>query len=338
MSTLDPSENTDLSSLEETSTVVEGEQNEATLSEDGAATLSQAPGSSTGTPGTPPPAKGPNPLKRLLQGVNIYLLLFLLVLVIAIGILIVALITSKHDTNQQIKTQSLSDTTLKQLAASDATVGDPKQILNVQSNAVFAGKVLVRDSLEVAGTIHVGGSLALPGISVSGTSTFGQVQVNNTLAVNGNTSIQGQLTAQKGLSVNGGTTINGLLSATQITANSLQLNGDLVLTHHITPGGSTPGRSNGSALGSGGTSSVSGSDTAGTVNINTGGSAGAGCFATINFTQRFNSTPRINITPVGSGAAGIAYYVNRSTTNFSICTASTPPSNSSFAFDYFIVD
>jgi len=276
--------------------------------------------------------------KRLIHGTNIYLLLFILLLVIA-GIIATAVyLSSKKATDNNVPTQTLSQDALKQLATSDVTVGQPKQTLSVQSNAIFAGKVLVRDSLEVAGTIQVGGSLNVPGITVSGNSIFEQIQINKGLSVAGDTSIQGQMTVAKNLTVGGGGTFGGAVSAPQINVTSLQLSGNLTLTKHIAAGGATPSRSNGDALGSGGTTSVSGSDIAGSVNVNTGSGPSAGCFLTVNFTTKYNSSPRVMVTPVGSGAANLAYYTNRTTSNFSICAANTPPGNASFGFDYFVVE
>jgi cytoskeletal protein CcmA (bactofilin family) len=330
-------ENTDLSSLEEASTVVENDGqasiNDASdsLSID-ASSIQQRPST------TPPKQRGPSKLRLLVARFNIYLLLFVLVVLIAIIVVGVSVYSNNNNTKKTIATQPLSSSTLKQLANSDATVGDPKQVLNVQSNAVFSGKVLIRDSLEVAGPLQVGGSLTLPGITVSGNSNFDQVQIRNTLGVGGNTSIQGQLSVQKTLSVSGGATFGGAITAAQISASNLQITGDLVLTHHIVAGGANPSRSNGSALGNGGTSSVSGSDSAGTLSINTGDSTAAGCFASITFTQKYNATPHVMVTPVGAAAGNVAYYVNRSASSFSICTSSSAPSNQSFAFDYFVVD
>ena len=277
-------------------------------------------------------------LRRIRRKLNIYLLLFIILVLISGGIVIATYFANKKATQSTVATQSLSSDTLKQLANSDVTVGDPKQVLNVQSNAVFAGKVLVRDSLEVAGTIQVGGSLNIPGITVSGNSIFEQIQVNKGLSVQGDTSLQGQLAVQKSLSVVGGGTFGGAISAPSLTVNTLQITGPLTLTKHIAIGGSTPGRSNGPALGSGGTTALSGSDTAGSINVNTGSGAAAGCFLTVNFTQNYNSTPRVLITPIGAAAGGIGYYVNRTTSSFSVCAANTPPSNTSFGFDYWIVE
>lgn len=277
-------------------------------------------------------------LQRLLHKLNIYLLLFMLILVIAGAVVLVTYLANKKAQQSTVSTQSLSSDTLKQLATTDVTVGQPKQVLNVQSNAVFAGKVLIRDSLEVAGPIQVGGSLSVPGITVSGNSVFEQLQINKNLSVQGDTSIQGQLALQKSLTVAGGATFGGAISAPALTVTTLQLNGNLTITKHIVVGGSTPGRDNGSALGSGGTTALSGSDTAGSVNINTGSGAVAGCFLTINFSQKYNATPRVLITPIGPSAAGLAYYVNRTTSSFSICTGNAPTSNASFGFDYWVIE
>lgn len=290
----------------------------------------------------PPKKRGglPGPLKKFSHRFNIYLLFFLLVLVAAGAVLIITAMASKStkDDPSAINTQALSADTLKQLSNTDATVGDPKQILNVQSNAVFAGKVLIRDSLDVAGTIHVGGALSLPGITVSGESNFDTMNISKALSIGGDASIQGQLNVKKNIAVSGGGTYGGAITAPQIATSNLQLLGDLVLTRHITAGGATPGRSVGGAVGGGGTASVSGSDTAGSINVNTSNSPAAGCFITVNFSQRFNSTPRILITPVGSDAGSVNYYVNRNSTSFSVCSSNVPPANTSFGFDYFVLN
>lgn len=270
-------------------------------------------------------------------GLNIYLLLFIFVLVVAGAVTFFTYNYSKRKENETIiGTTNLSQETLDQLARSDVSVGTPSRVLNVQSSAVFAGKILARNDLEVAGNLQVGGNLNLATIAVNDTANLGQVTVSRNLAVTGDTAVQGQQTIGGTLQVNGRANFSGGVSASQISTNSLQLTGDLTITRHITVGGGNVGRSNGGALGSGGTSSVSGSDTAGTVTINTGSGPSAGCFITINFTNRYNSTPRVIVTPIGSAAGALNYYVNRSTSNFSICSSSTPPAGSSFGFDYFI--
>jgi len=278
-------------------------------------------------------------LVNLVSGLNIYMLLFGVVLVIGLLIGIMAYLDSRHSsTTANINSKGISASTLAQLANTSPTVGTNGQLLNVESSAVFAGQILARQNLDVAGNLSVGGTLALSELTVSGFSQFGQTSINKDLAVAGNTNMQGNTTITKNLQVGGSGTFEGDLSAPQITTSSLQLTGNLVLTHHITTTGTVPGRTYGSALGSGGTSSVSGSDTAGNVTINTGGSPGIGCFVTINFITPFSTAPYINVTPVGSAAGGLSYYINRTTNSFSICDATTPPADTSFGFDYFSID
>lgn len=281
-----------------------------------------------------------SPIKGLAGKFNIYLLGFMLVVLLAAIVSFVSYQKSKQaekKENNAVSTEPLSEEDLEKLRQTDVKVGDPKQILSVESNAIFAGKVLIRDSLEVAGQIKVGGPLSLPGISVSGTSNFDQVSINN-LQISGSATVQGQLNVQSNLGVSGNVTIGGTLSAARLNIETIAINNDLLINRHIDAGGGTPGKSDGSALGAGGTSSVSGTDTAGTVNINTGGGTVAGCFVTVTFTQRFNSVPHVVVTPIGSAAGSLNYYINRSGTNFSICTNNPAPVGQNIAFDYIAID
>jgi len=268
---------------------------------------------------------------------NIYLLIFALLLLGA-GVAGSVLYFNTSTTTSDILPQSLSQSTLDQLSTSDVNVGDPKHTLSVQSNAVFSGDVLVRNNLQIAGNLQVGSNLAIAGIRVTGNSTFDDVQITKSLAVTGNGSFQGQLNIQGTLGVNGGATFLGAVSAPSLTVGSLQLSGDLSLTHHITAGGATPSRSNGVALGSGGTVSVSGSDIAGTITINTGSSPSVGCFVTLTFATRFNATPHILLTPVGSTAADLNFYITRNTSTMSVCTTSIPPAGTTIVYDYATFD
>jgi cytoskeletal protein CcmA (bactofilin family) len=298
----------------------------------------QNSGATDASGGGEPPRKKTNILKKLWQRFNIYLLLLILTIVIAIAVVVILGLKSRNEpAANNISAQNLSASALEQLANSSVTIGNASEVLNVQSSAVFSGTVLVRNNLEVAGTLQISGNLTLPGITVSGLSSFSQIQAQS-LTITGQSTIQGLLTAKDGLDVTGDATITGDVTAAQISTGALQLNGNLVVTHHITAGGPIPGLVQGSALGAGGTASVSGSDTSGSITINTGGSPSAGCFATLNFSSAFSNTPHVVVTPIGSGAAGLSYYVNRTTNNMSVCTASPPPAGQTFGFDYLIFD
>jgi cytoskeletal protein CcmA (bactofilin family) len=279
-------------------------------------------------------------IKRLSDHFNIYLLVSaLLVILVIVGVVFIyfkANQQAKNFNGSNTTSQNLSASALQQLASSGTTIGDAKHILNVESNTVFQGTVLVRGNLQVAGTVQIGNTLALVGLTVSGQTSLGVLQSKD-LTVGGKAAIQGQLSAAS-LSIAGGGSFNGALTAPVVETNSLQLNGDLGITHHIDTGGGVPGSSRGNALGGGGTASVSGSDTAGTISIHTGSNPAAGCFISISFSTSFGNTPHVVVSPVGFAAATLQYYVDRSTSGFSLCTANSATGSTSFDFDYIVMD
>ena len=282
----------------------------------------------------PAPAKKAGPLTSIRKIVNIYTIVFVLVVLAGAAVVIVSIKPTKTDKTTPLG--KLTDTQLSQLKSNSTLVGDPKQTLDIQSSTILEGQVLARSDLNVAGSLKVGGSLSLPSITIAGSANFAQAGVSGPLSVGGDTNLQGQLTVQKNLNVTGSASF-GSLSVSSLSVTSLQVKNDFSISKHIVTSGGTPGHSGGTALGSGGTASVSGSDTAGTVNINTGGSPPAGIFVTLSFSQHFATTPHVVITPVGSASGSLQYYVNRDASGFSIGVSSPPPASSNFAFDYIVI-
>jgi cytoskeletal protein CcmA (bactofilin family) len=296
----------------------------------------QSPAQAAGTGVGEPKEVAADSKGGLRNSFNIYYILFVLIILLAIGGVFYAVKTSTKSNNPQ-KTASLTSAQLATLKGNTTVVGDTKQTLDVQSNAVFEGQVLVRSDLSVAGALKVGGPLSLQTINVSGSGNFGGIQVNGTLGVTGNTSLQGELSVQKNLTV-GGSASFGSLAVASLSVSSLQLTGDLNVVRHIVTSGTSVSRVAGTALGSGGTVSASGTDTAGTVVVNTGNSPPAGLFITITFAQKFATTPHVIISPVGFAAGSVTYYVTRDTGGFSIGCSTPPPAGSSFSFDYIVLD
>lgn len=285
-----------------------------------------------------PTEKKVSPLKKFLRKINLYFLMFVLLIVVAGAVAIVNYLNSQKVTPPpDIASQGLTEDALKQLANTDATVGNASQTLTIQGNAIISGQTLMRGNLNVAGNFQSGGSIQGPSLTISGDSNLGTTQANSlqvatTLAVQGATTV-------RDLSVAGSATFSGAITASQITASRLILSGNAVLQipNHLSFTGPAPSRTiNAGVLGSGGSASVTGSDTSGTVNINTGNNTTAGCFARINFQQAFTGQPRVIISPVGAGAGRTEYYVDRNAAGFSICTSSPAPANQAFAFDYFV--
>jgi cytoskeletal protein CcmA (bactofilin family) len=281
-----------------------------------------------------------SPVKRFFRKVNLYFLIFMLLLVVAGVTTIVNYLNSqKEQPVPNIATQPLTQDALKQLANTDATVGNAAQTLTIQGNAVIAGQTLMRGNLNVAGNIQTGGSIQGPNLTISGTSNLGTAQINS-LQVAQTTALQGT-TTMRDLNVSGAANFGGALTASQITVTKLILanNGSLQIQNHLSFSGTTPGRSyiGSGILGSGGSASVAGSDTSGTLNLNSGNNpSGSGCIIKVTFRTPYDGQPRVIISPVGSAAGSMQYYVNRDTSGFTLCTNNTPAANSVFAFDYFV--
>lgn len=276
---------------------------------------------------------------KKLSFMNIYLILFVFIVVIAAMITYIGVRNnSKVDDQGKIDAQDLSSQQISDISSNNTQIGDPKQTLTIASNSVFNGKALFRDSIDVAGTIKVGGALSLPGITVSGNSSFESVTISNSLAIAGDTNISGNLVVQKSLTVSGGASFGGAISASQLNIDRLTLNQDVLFNRHVKTGGGVPGVSTGGAAGGGGTSSISGSDTAGTVTINVGGSPSTGTLASINFVNSFEGEPHVVVTPVGSAAGNLSWFITRSTSGFTINTNNAPASSSSFSFDFHVLN
>lgn len=284
--------------------------------------------------------KKPSALKRFMRRANVYFLAFILILVITGVVTAVFYLNSqKAATEPNLTTQPLTQDALKQLANTDASVGDTNQTLTIQGNAIIAGQTLLRGALNVAGNIQTAGSIQGGSITVSGNANLGPTQANS-LQVATNAAVQGSTTLRD-LSVAGKASFSGAVTVSDLTVSRLTLSGNAVLTvpNHISFTGPNPGRTiNAGVLGGGGSASVSGSDTTGTVNVNTGNNPTAGCFVRINFSQAFSNQPHVLVSPVGSAAGRLDFYVDRERSGFSICTANAATANQAFAFDYFVTN
>ena len=277
--------------------------------------------------------------KRIARKVNVYFLGFILLTIIGGAVTVVNYLNSqKAPTGPNLANQSLTQDALKQLANTDASVGNASQTLTIQGNAVIAGQTLARGNLNVAGNIQSGGSMQGSALTISGTSNLGSTQINS-LQVATTLAVQGA-TTMRDLNVAGTSTFSGPMTASQITVTKLVISGNglLEVPNHISFTGPSPSRVVSGALGSGGSASVNGSDTAGSVNLNSGAGTSAGCLVTIKFAQAFQKQPRVIISPVGSAAGSLEYYVNRSAGEFSICTNTAAPTNKSFGFDYIVTN
>jgi hypothetical protein len=299
-----------------------------------------------------PQTKG---IRNILSKVNIYLVLFILLLVLAGASFAVFYFMNKRESNIRLESTELTEEALEELKTSDAIVGDPRQILTIESNAVITGKVVMRDTLDIAGGLRVGGPISVPSISTVGDGNFGSLATNDfqaagngsfgglldvagALAVGNNLTVAGDITGGGKLDIEGQATIGGNLNVNG-TVSALGINFDSISVNHINISGGQPSIGVSGAAGGGATASISGTDTAGTATINTGGGTGTGIIGTITFNSSFSKAPYPVLTPNGSGCANIAYYVtNISSTSFSIASATAPPAGATCRFNYMVIN
>ena len=284
--------------------------------------------------------KKPNRIIQYLKRLDKYILAFVLVL-IAVSFLIFYIIQRNKAVNPvTAHSQSLTQATLSQLNANSVAIGSNQETLDIQSNTIFSSNALVKGALQVAGALTVANNTTLQNATISGSSQLNQV-AGNSLTINGLTTLKGQLVVGQSLTVAGNTTLSGAVNAGKLTVSSLQVNGNISIDYHLVTNGLSPTiKSLGSGvIGTGGTVSINGTDTSGTININFGSgvSSSAACDASITFNQSFANTPSVIISPSNIGASNINYYVSNKTANgFEVCSSGASSTDANF--DYFVID
>ena len=249
---------------------------------------------------------------------------------------------------------TLSTDTLDGLGVSRNPVGNLGAELTVGPNATFKGKVVMGSDLAVGGKLEIkgdfsansavfsklqAGDTALQQLSVNGDGTMSTLNLRKDLNVAGNTTLQGPVTMTQLLTINnslnvaGNLAVGGTLSARNFQANSLVSGSTLTIGGHIITAGSAPALAPGTALGSNGTASISGSDAAGTIAVNTGVGAGNGLLARVTFRSQYGNIPKVIVTPV-NGAMNL--YVTRSISGFNVYASGAIPTGG-LAVDYIVM-
>jgi hypothetical protein len=243
---------------------------------------------------------------------------------------------------------TLSNATLNQLGVSRNPVGNAETELVVGPNSKFGGKVTMSSDLNVGGQLVLNsklnasdaalaklqaGDTQLQTLNVNGDGTISTLNLRKDLQVAGVTRLQGQLTVNQLTTINNNMNVAGNLSVGgSLSVRNFQV-ANLTVAGHLISSGSTPGVSAGGATGSGGTATISGNDTSGTVAVNIGVGGGNGLLATVTFTTKYGSTPHVNVTPVGRSVPGL--YVNRTSSGFTI-SADGSLGAGGYAFDYIV--
>ncbi len=256
---------------------------------------------------------------------------------------------------------TLSPAVLDKLGVSRNTVGSSGMELVVGPNARFNGTVKVNGEVSIAGELKLNskvtaqdaslaqlqaGKTSLASLEVNGDATITSLNLRKDLLVTGLTRLQGAVTVSQlftvdnNVNISGNLAVGGALSVNTLHVGSFVSDTTLTVGGHIITRGPAPSATpGGPALGSNGTTSISGNDTSGTVAVSFGaGAASSGLIANIAFRTPYGTIPHVVITMVGGGGGGGSVYVNRSSSGFSIgVNGSSPAPGAYAAFDYIVM-
>ena len=243
-------------------------------------------------------------------------------------------------TTKPTTVQSLSADEIKKLTDTGTSLGTSGQTLSIGADALLRGKVDVGGDLSVGGHFNANGPVTLSQLNISGTTALTGLNVGSNLNVDGLATLQKGANVQGLLAVNGGLNVSGTasinaLNVSTISVRNLSISGPLTVGHLATQG-PPPSATAGTAVGGGGTISISGNDTAGTINVNTGGGPPAGILATVVFRAAYAGGVHVLITPLTGASATLPAYVTRTATGFQLRVDTPPPAGTVYAFDYLV--
>lgn len=221
--------------------------------------------------------------------------------------------------------QTLSQDDISKLSNISSNLGSGGQTLNIGADALFRGNA------NVIGNLTVGGHL-----TANGPVTLNQLAIAD-LSVSGTTTLQGALTVNalanfgKGISVTGVSSLDSV-NANSISVHNISISGPLTIGHLITQGATPLIAAN--QDGAGGTVSISGNDTSGQVNINTGTAPGT-TLATVTFRATFGTSVHVILSPITGPAAAAQAYVTRNNGGFQV-HANAAPAGLVLSYDYLV--
>ena len=224
------------------------------------------------------------------------------------------------------------------------SAGSASQILTVSSSSLFKNRVGIDSDLKVVGGLQTSGTTALADLTVDKVSTLGVTNIRGALVAAGPVSFQSPAQFGAGATFNGNLattgngTFGGSLSAGNLNVRDISVAGTFNLAGHISISGQAASAAPGVGAVTGASASVDGNDSAGTVTINTGSGTSAGNnLVTVNFRTPYPRAPKVVITPIGSEAGKLDYYITKTASGFTIGTADIPGAGRGFSFDYWVI-
>lgn len=242
--------------------------------------------------------------------IGIVAVLIVILLVVAGGFALRKKQNAKPQTTYVINTQSLDNGTLNKLTAE---TGSGKQQLTITPDTLFQNNVTINKDLVVKGQTFLQSPVTITK----------ELTIGSNVGVGGNLSVTGQISA-------------GNLNVGSVTITSLHLSGDLEFNGHLMPTGTVPTIKI-STAGGGGSATIEGNDTVGTITITTGSNpATTGEMAIITFRSRFAGNAKVHLTPASNPASKLDYFVTSTPGFFTIETSSLPTTSSTYSFYYLV--
>jgi hypothetical protein len=248
--------------------------------------------------------------------------------------------TKKQPAAKAPSVETLSPSDIAKLNQIGANLGSSSQTLNIGANALFRGTADVVGALTVGGRLNANGPVTLSQLNITGNTAATGLNVGSNLLVTGAATLQSTLTVNNLTTINSNLTVAGTVSAGALTAGTIAvqnitISGPLTISHLVTRG-LPPTIAAGGGLGAGGTVSISGNDTAGQVNFNTGTPGGSGVLGTITFRAPYGATVHVLLSAITPGAATTPVYVSRSAGTFQVVSAGAVPSGTTLSYDFFV--
>lgn len=246
---------------------------------------------------------------------------------------------------------TISQDALAKLGVNQTPVNDKGLELQVNPNAQFNGDVKIAGSATVAGQLTLNnkfnataasfnslqaGKTSLSELNVNGDGTLSNLNLRKDLTVEGASQLQGRVTIPQlltvaNVNVTANLSVGGTLSVRDFRAGSITSGSTLTIGGHVITGGSTPGVSRGSALGTYGRVGISGNDAAGTVSASAGVSGSSGEIACVSFARAYATTPHVVVT----ASAPLNIYISRNPGGFCVYAGSSV-SPGGYFFDYIV--